>query len=107
MSESRYVSPEQRAAWLIDKGIETWQRIQRLAMSEREPLDSVVLLGQELWMPHHETDGRKFRVTLRVTVHYPEQECDVAEGHVRACFEELEAQLSDERGSVCIAAEER
>ena len=107
VSEPRYISPEQRAAWLIEKGVRAWQEIQRLALSEDEPLDSVVLLGQELWMPHHETDGSRFRVTLRIAVHYPAVEREAARERVEACFHELERELSNERGALGIATEPR
>ena len=107
MSEGRYVSLEQRAAWLIEKGVRAWQEIQRLAMSDDEPLDSVVLLGQELWLPHHETLGSRYRVTLRVAVHFPEADRAAAEERVEACFRELEERCSDERGTLKIAAEVR
>jgi hypothetical protein len=107
MSESRYVPLERRAEWLIEKGVRAWQEIQRLAMSDEEPLDSVVLLGQELWLPHHETDGTKYHVTLRVAVLYPEQGREAAEAQVNACFREIEAREADERGGLRLAAEVR
>ena len=107
MSESRYVPLEQRAAALIEKGTRAWQEIQRLAMSEDEPLDSVVLLGQELWLPHHETDGSKYRVTLRLAVHFPKEGGGIAEARVYDRFLELEAALSDDQGSVSIASDVR
>ena len=102
MSEGRYVSPDQRAAWLIDKGTRAWQEIQRLAMSEHEPFDAVVLLGQELWLPHHETNGRLFRVTLRIGVHYPEHGREAAEALVAECVRELCEELSDDTGELRI-----
>jgi hypothetical protein len=107
MSECRYIPLEDRAERLIEKGIRAWQEIQRLAMSEDEPLDSIVLLGQELWLPHHETDGTKHRVTLRVAVHFPEQNRQAAERQVYECFRELEERLTDDQGGVRIAAEVR
>ena len=107
MEEPRYVAPEQRAAWLIEKGVQAWQEIQRLAMGEEELLDSVVLLGQQLWMPHHETDGALFRVTLRLAVHDPDDGRADAEARVKRFFEELERRHSDDRGTVAIAAETR
>ena len=102
MSQGRYVSPEQRAAWLIEKGTRAWQEIQRLAMSEHEPFDSVVLLGQELWMPHHETNGRLFRVTLRIGIHYPAQVREEAEALVAGCIRKLCEELSDDAGELRI-----
>lgn len=103
----RYVPLEQRAEWLIAKGIRAWQEIQRLAMAESEPLDSVVLLGQALWLPHHETEGALYGVTLRIAVHYPQATRSAAEAEVTTCLRELEARFSDEQGSLTIAAEVR
>jgi hypothetical protein len=107
VSESRYVPLEKRAGWLIEKGTEAWQRLQRLAMTEDELLDSVVLLGQELWLPHHETDGALYAVTLRIAVHYPAASRAAAEARVGAFFTQVEAELTDDRGQVRIAAEVR
>lgn len=109
MSEQagRYVPLEQRAGWLIEKGVRAWQEIQRLAMSEAEPLDSVVLLGQELWLPHHETEGTRYRLALRVAVHFPEATRDASQELVSTFFRELEARYSDEQGSLLIAADVR
>jgi len=107
VGESRYIPLEQRAEWLIEKGVEAWQRIQRLAMEDDEPLDSVVLLGQNLWLPHHETDGRLYHVTLRIAVHYPCHDRPRAEARVRACLREIETEMADDRGGVRIAAEVR
>jgi len=103
----RYVPLERRSEWLIQKGIRAWQEIQRLAMSDAEPLDSVVLLGQELWLPHHETEGTLYRVTLRIAVHFPVATRSASEVHVTACLRELEGRFSDERGSLSVAMEIR
>jgi len=105
--EGRYVPLERRAEWLIQKGIRAWQEIQRLAMSEEEPLDSVVLVGQELWLPHHETEGTLYRVTLRIAVHFPEPTRTASAAYVTACLRELEGRFSDDQGSLSIAAEVR
>jgi hypothetical protein len=107
MDGARYIAPEQRAAWLIEKGVQAWQEVQHLAMSEDELLDSVVLLGQQLWMPHHETDGALFRVTLRLAVHYPEAGRAAAEARVKGLLAELERKHSDDRGTVAFAADTR
>src|SRR5688572_21228514 len=93
--ESKYVSLEQRAEQLIEKGRVAWQEIQRVAMSEDELVDSVVLLGQELWLPHHETDGTRFATTLRIAVHYPSGKLEVAEDRMNAHFRELEDRAAD------------
>jgi hypothetical protein len=109
MSEQggRYVPLERRSEWLIEKGVRAWQEIQRLAMEESEPLDSVVLLGQELWLPHHETEGTLYRVTLRIAVHYPHATRAASEALVTAALRELEARFSDDQGGLSIAAEVR
>jgi len=107
MSESRYVPQEQRAGWLIEKGVAAWQQIQRLAMAEDDLVDSIVLLGQELWLPHHETDGTQYHVTLRVAVHYPPDSRAAAQVQVEAFFRRLEGEMADERGGLKIAAESR
>lgn len=109
MSEQagRYVPLERRAEWLIQKGIRAWQEIQRLAMSEAEPMDSVVLLGQELWLPHHETEGTLYRVTLRIAVHFPAATRSASEEHVTACLRELEARFTDEQGGLSVAMDVR
>lgn len=106
MSECRYIPLEQRAAALIQKGVRTWQEIQRVAMAEDELLDAVALLGQELWLPHHETDASKYHTTLRVAVHLP-AENRAAATEVEALFRELERRATDEQGGVRIAAEFR
>ena len=107
MSECRYVPQEQRAANLIEKGVRAWQEIQRLAMAEDELLDSIVLLGQELWLPHHETDPSKFGVTLRIGVHYPQASRESAEAQVSQFFRQLEAEASDGEGWLRIGPESR
>lgn len=109
MSEQcgRYIPLEQRAERLIEKGVRAWQEIQRLAMAESEPLDSVVLLGQQLWLPHHETEGALYGVTLRIAVHYPHATRAAAEAEVTAALRELEARFSDDQGSLTIAADVR
>lgn len=107
MSECRYIPLEQRAAALIAKGTRAWQEVQRLAMADDEPLDSVVLLGQELWLPHHETDGSLYGVTLRLAIHLPSVERHAKRVRVETYLHELEAALSDEQGRLSIAAEER
>src|SRR5947207_9581006 len=76
MTEARYISQAERARRLIDKAVLAWQRLQAFAMEHDEAVDSLVLRGQELWLPHHETDPRKFRVTLVVALHYPESSVD-------------------------------
>jgi hypothetical protein len=105
--EARYVPLERRAEWLIQKGVRAWQEIQRLAMSEEEPFDSVTLLGQELWLPHHETEGARYRLTLRLGVHYPAASRAAAEELATRHFRELEAAFSDSQGTLSIAAEVR
>jgi hypothetical protein len=100
LSACVYIPLEQRAAVLTEKGVRVWQEIQRLAMAHDELLDSVVLLGQELWLPHHETDGAKYSVTLRIAVHYPSP---TAEAPVREQFRELERRFSGDDGTVHIA----
>lgn len=103
----RYVPLEQRAAWLIEKGRAAWQEIQRLAMAEDELVDSIVLLGQELWLPHHETDGTRFGCTLRIAVHVPGGAAGRAESELQRRFGALEAAAEDERGFVRIRPEWR
>lgn len=94
----KYIPLEQRAAWLIEKGRAAWQEIQRLAISEDELVDSIVLLGQELWLPHHETDGSRFGTTLRIAVHVPASAGERARAELRERFQDIEARAADERG---------
>jgi len=107
VSECRYIPLGQRAELLIDKGTRAWQELQRLAMEEDELIDSLVFLGQELWLPHHETEGREYHVTLRVAVHYPAGLEETAQARVVTAFCELESRFSDDQGGLRIAAEGR
>ncbi|MFN3650266.1 MAG: hypothetical protein ACK47B_11865 [Armatimonadota bacterium] len=107
MSECRYIPLEQRAARLIEKGVRGWQEIQRLAMSEEEPVDSIVLLGQRLWLPHHETNGAAYGVTLEIGVHYPEDRRAASEALVERYLAELKARLSDDEGTLQVLVEVR
>lgn len=103
----RYISLEQRAEWLIEKGRSAWQEVQRLAIAEDDLIDSIVLLGQDLWLPHHETDGRKFSTSLRIGLHLPEHNQEAAEAELESRFREIEEHFRDDRGFVRIAAEVR
>jgi len=103
MSEPRYISLEQRAAWLIEKASLAWQEVQRFAMEADDLVDSVILLGQELWLPHHETDGSRFRVTLRLAIHFPAERRAEAETQVDAFLRRLEESMADERGTLAVA----
>jgi hypothetical protein len=103
----KYVPLEQRAAWLIDKGRSAWQEVQRVAMVEEELVDSAILLGHDLWLPHHETDGSRFGVTLRVAIHVPPGASGDASGRLSALFTGIEESRRDERGFVRIALELR
>lgn len=105
--QPKYIPLEQRAAWLIEKGRSAWQEVQRLAMAEDELIDSIVLLGQDLWLPHHETEGHKFSTTLRIGLHLPEQNQEAADAALESRFREIEEHFQDERGYVRIAAEVR
>jgi hypothetical protein len=102
--EGRYISQAERARRLIDKAVAAWQRLQSFAMEHDDLVDSVVLQGQELWLPHHETDGRQFRVTLVVRLHYPEQRGAAAGGKVQAFIRELEQEFCDGDGSLTVRA---
>ncbi|HEU4753547.1 MAG TPA: hypothetical protein VFU47_10610, partial [Armatimonadota bacterium] len=102
-----YIPLEQRAAWLIEKGVAAWQQIQQFAIAHDELLDSVVLLGHDLWLPHHETDGRLYSVTLRVAVHFPPENRQAAAEQVLTYFQSLERGGSDERGSLLVSTETR
>lgn len=103
----RYTSLEQRAERLIEKGRAAWQEIQHLAMAEDDLIDSIVLLGQDLWLPHHETDGGRFSTTLRIGLHLPAANQETAEAELELRFREIEEHFRDDRGSVRIAAEVR
>jgi hypothetical protein len=103
--EARYISQAERARRLIDKAVSAWQRFQAFAMEHDELVDSLVLRGQELWLPHHETEGRQFRVTLVVSLHYPEQANAAARETVDAFLRQLEEELSDGDGSLAVRLE--
>ena len=103
----RYISLEQRAEALIEKGRAAWQEIQRLAMAEDDLIDSIVLLGQDLWLPHHETDGRRFSTTLRIGLHLPAATQEAAEAELELRFREIEERFHDDQGFVRIAPEVR
>ena len=105
MPEGRYISQAERARRLIEKGITAWQRFQAFAMGNDELVDSVVLRGQELWLPHHETDGRRFRVTLVISLHFPPAAAKEARAAVAAFLEALSQELSDEEGTLAVRAE--
>ncbi len=102
MTEARYISQAERACRLIDKAVFAWQRLQAFAMEHDELVDSLVLRGQELWLPHHETDARKFRVILMVDLHYPERAGDVAREKVYRFIHKLEQEFSDLDGSLAV-----
>jgi hypothetical protein len=104
MTESRYISQAERARRLIDKGVLAWQRLQAFAMGHDELVDSLVLRGQELWLPHHETDASKFRVTLVVDLHVPEGSGSDSEGEVDSFIGGLEGEFSDAEGRLVIRA---
>jgi hypothetical protein len=103
--EARYISQAERARRLIDKAVSAWQRFQAFAMEHDELVDSLVLRGQELWLPHHETDGRQFRVTLVVSLHYPERGNAAARETVDAFIRKVEHEFSDDDGSVAVRQE--
>jgi len=105
MSEPRYISQAERARRLIDKAVVAWQRLQAFAMQHDELVDSLVLRGQELWLPHHETDARKFRATLVVDLHYPMGTDDEARAAVAAFIRQLEGESSDGDGAVAVRLE--
>ena len=105
MSEGRYVSLAERARRLIDKAVAAWQRLQTFGMAHDELVDSLVLRGQELWLPHHETDPRRFRVTLVVSLHIPEGAAADAPAAIASFLQGLEHELSDEEGSLIVRAE--
>lgn len=105
MSERKYEPLEAHAARLIDKGVRAWQELQRLAMDENELFDSVVLLGQELWLPHHETDASLYGVTLRLAVHYPPGTDSAAEEQVAVAVREIAARETDANGRLMIQLE--
>ena len=107
MSEPRYISQAERARRLIDKAVVAWQRLQAFAMQHDELVDSLVLRGQELWLPHHETDARKFQATLIVDLHYPEGTGDEARAAVAAFIRQLEDESSDADGTLGVRAETR
>jgi hypothetical protein len=107
MAEPRYISQEQRATWLIEKGVLAWQEIQRLAMEEDELLDSVLLLGQELWLPHHETRGAEYCVTLRIAVHFPEAHPESSAQRFTGFLRNLGEKMSDDKGRLTVDIEER
>jgi hypothetical protein len=105
VAEGRYIAQAERARRLIDKGIAAWQRFQTFAMANDELVDSVVLRGQELWLPHHETDGREFRVTLVISLHFPAAAIQAARAPVDGFLEALSQELSDEEGTLVVRAE--
>jgi hypothetical protein len=107
MAESRYISQAERARRLIDNAVAAWQRLQGFAMEHDELIDSLVLRGQELWLPHHETEGRKFRVTLVVELHYPPGVDAAQRDRVQAYLHEIEREHSDSEGSLAVKAEVR
>lgn len=106
MSEERYISQAERARRLIDKGVAAWQQFQSFAMAHDERVDSVILRGQELWLPHHETEGRRYRVTLVVSLHYPADAPDDARQVVSEFLQQLERQSSDDDGTLLVSADE-
>jgi hypothetical protein len=105
MAVGRYISQAERARRLIEKAVTAWQRLQAFSMANDEIVDSLVLRGQELWLPHHETDGRKFRVTLVVSLHVPETAGDTARAAVGTFIRDLEQESTDENGSLAIRVE--
>jgi hypothetical protein len=107
MSQARYISQAERARRLIDKAVAAWQRLQAFSMEHDELVDSLVLRGQELWLPHHETNGRQFRVTLAVSLHFPGTEAEGAQESVARFVQELEQQFTDEDGSLAVQVESR
>jgi hypothetical protein len=102
MTEPRYISQAERARRLIDKAVIAWQRLQAFAMEQDELVDSLVLRGQELWLPHHETDARRFRVTLVVELHVPVAAHPGASATVARFIERLEETLSDDQGTLAV-----
>src|SRR5947199_3780280 len=102
MPHGRYISQAERARRLIDKAVPAWQRLQAFAMEHDELVDSLVLRGQELWLPHHETDGRQFRVTLAVSLHFPATAGSDAQETFASFIRELEQQFTDEEGSLVV-----
>jgi hypothetical protein len=101
----RYAPLEVRAAELIARAREAWSDLQRLAMLEDELFDSLVLVGFDLWLPHHETDPSRFGVTLRVGVRYPEAGCGAVEARAASHLAEIGARRSGPEGTVRIAIE--
>lgn len=69
MTSTKYVPVEERASDLIEAGVQAWQNLQRYCMGADDQIDSVVLLGQRVWLPHHETDPTRFSTTLELIVH--------------------------------------
>jgi hypothetical protein len=104
MAESRYISQAECARRLIDKAVAAWQRLQSFAMQHDELIDSLVLRGQELWLPHHETDGSQFRVTLVVELHYPAGADAAHRDRVQAFIHEIEREHTDAEGSLVVRA---
>jgi hypothetical protein len=102
MTEPRYISQAERARRLIDKATLAWQRLQAFAMEHDELVDSLVLRGQELWLPHHETDARWFRVTLVVELHVPDASTNAASSEIARFIEQLEESLSDDQGTLAV-----
>jgi len=107
VTTERYISQAERARRLTEKATAAWQRLQAFALANDERIDSVVLRGQELWLPHHETVGRRFRVTLVVSLHVPVAAEAESRSLVSAFLRALEQELSDEEGSVSIRVESR
>jgi hypothetical protein len=105
VTEARYISQAERARRLIDKAVRAWQRLQAFAMEHDELVDSLVLRGQELWLPHHETDARKFRATLLVDLHYPTGLADDPRAPVAQFIQGLEVEFSDDEGTLAIRVE--
>lgn len=105
MGQERYVSPSERARRLIEKGVAAWQRLQAFAMENDDVVDSLVLRGQQLWLPHHETDGREFRVTLMVDLHYPSENTANAHAQIAAFLQHLEQELTDNDGRLSVGLE--
>lgn len=100
VSECAYLPLEQRAAALVAKGTRGWQDLQRVVIAE-ELAESLLLRGQELWLPHHETDPAQFHVTLRVTAYLPPGDRSAAE-RLQQRIAALEADSLDEAGHLRI-----
>jgi hypothetical protein len=106
VTEGRYISQAERARRLIDKAVAAWQRVQSYAMANDDLVDSIILRGHELWLPHHETEGARYRVTLVVSLHYPVGALVESREAVAHLIRQLEKEFSDGDGTLTVRAQE-